>query len=226
MSPIVSSDFDNTSFTGSVCDIFRQKLLNNDKMVELLAYMFNDDGTIGPDFATDLLELMQPIGTFARAPVDLGLDPDVWLKAEGQNVSRTTYARLFAKYGTTFGVGDTTTTFGLPDLRDKFLVGASGTRPPGSTGGEETVALTEDELPEHRHELGEDVEVRWGTDNDPVSGGGNEAFDNLNPLVAGENLIGGFTEVTGAGDAHNNMPPYVSAVVYIKANHKIAGNIL
>jgi len=42
--------------------------------------------------------------------------PGGWLLCEGDDVSRTTYAALFAEIGTTFGSGDGTTTFGLPDL--------------------------------------------------------------------------------------------------------------
>lgn len=47
--------------------------------------------------------------------------PAGYLKANGALVSRTTYADLFAAIGTTFGVGDGTTTFGLPDLRGEFI---------------------------------------------------------------------------------------------------------
>ncbi|QDL53147.1 tail fiber protein [Rhodoferax aquaticus] len=47
--------------------------------------------------------------------------PSGFLKANGALVSRTTYATLFAAIGTTFGVGDGSTTFGLPDMRGEFL---------------------------------------------------------------------------------------------------------
>lgn len=46
--------------------------------------------------------------------------PAGWLKANGALVSRTTYAALFSVIGTTFGVGDGSTTFALPDLRGEF----------------------------------------------------------------------------------------------------------
>ena len=46
--------------------------------------------------------------------------PTGWLKANGAAVSRTTYAALFAAIGTTFGAGDGSTTFNLPDLRGEF----------------------------------------------------------------------------------------------------------
>ena len=46
--------------------------------------------------------------------------PNGWLDADGSAVSRTTYAALFAAIGTTFGVGDGSTTFNLPDMRGEF----------------------------------------------------------------------------------------------------------
>jgi microcystin-dependent protein len=52
-----------------------------------------------------------------------GTVPALFLLCYGQNVSRTTYATLFAKIGTTYGSGDGVTTFGLPDLRGRLLFG-------------------------------------------------------------------------------------------------------
>ena len=60
--------------------------------------------------------------------------PSGWLKCEGQAISRATYATLFAVIGTTWGAGDTTTTFNLPDLRGMFVRG-TGTNATGSSSG-------------------------------------------------------------------------------------------
>ncbi|MDE1713881.1 phage tail protein (plasmid) [Chromobacterium amazonense] len=49
--------------------------------------------------------------------------PQGWLKARGNAVSRTEYAALFAAIGTTYGAGDGSTTFNLPDLRGEFIRG-------------------------------------------------------------------------------------------------------
>ncbi|HCA7333183.1 TPA: tail fiber protein [Klebsiella pneumoniae] len=49
--------------------------------------------------------------------------PSGWLKANGEAVSRTIYAALFEAIGTTFGIGDGSTTFNLPDLRGEFIRG-------------------------------------------------------------------------------------------------------
>ena len=54
--------------------------------------------------------------------------PSGWLKANGQAVSRTTYASLFSAIGTTFGSGDGSTTFNVPDLRGEFLRGWDDSR--------------------------------------------------------------------------------------------------
>lgn len=54
--------------------------------------------------------------------------PAGYLKCNGGAVSRTTYADLFAEVGTTFGVGDGSTTFNVPDLRGEFLRGWDDSR--------------------------------------------------------------------------------------------------
>lgn len=54
--------------------------------------------------------------------------PAGWLKANGATISRSTYAALFAAIGTTFGAGDGSTTFTLPDLRGEFIRGFSDGR--------------------------------------------------------------------------------------------------
>lgn len=57
--------------------------------------------------------------------------PEGWLLCNGAAVSRTTYARLFAKIGTKYGTGDGSTTFNLPNLNDRGLQGTTNT---GSVG--------------------------------------------------------------------------------------------
>jgi len=89
---------------------------------------------------------------FAGASAPVG-----WLFCHGQAVSRTTYARLFAVIGTTYGAGDGSTTFNLPDLRQRFPFGkaASGTGSTlGGKGGELTQVLTTSHLPPHSHGSG------------------------------------------------------------------------
>lgn len=88
------------------------------------------------------------ITTFAGSTPPAG-----WLPCDGSAVSRTDYATLFAVVGTTYGAGDGSTTFNLPDLSGRVVIGVSGTHALGSTGGSETVTLTENQLPAHVHEV-------------------------------------------------------------------------
>lgn len=94
--------------------------------------------------------------------------PTGWLFCYGQNVNRTTYANLFTAIGTTYGVGDGSTTFTLPDLRGRTLFGKDdmggsaasrlsalyfGGTPTslGAVGGEESHVITSSQLPAHTH---------------------------------------------------------------------------
>lgn len=56
------------------------------------------------------------------------IPPDGWLVCDGSTVSRTSYAKLFLVIGTTYGLGDGSTTFTLPDLRGEFVRGWDGGR--------------------------------------------------------------------------------------------------
>lgn len=135
--------------------------------------------------------------------------PTGWLVCNGSPYSRTGYAALFAVIGTTYGAGDASTTFNVPDYRGRVPVGvgtgtgggASGTGLPtggdaltevsrGTWKGEETHVLTIPEIPAHTHSL--DHGVAGST---PNSQGGNAG--------ANDNVTGS----TGGGGAHNNIQP-------------------
>jgi len=80
--------------------------------------------------------------------------PNGYLLCQGQTVSRATYAGLFSAIGTTYGSGDGSTTFALPNLQTRVPVGknTSGTFATlGATGGDETVTLTSAQMPTHNH---------------------------------------------------------------------------
>ena len=84
--------------------------------------------------------------------------PAGWLAADGSNVNRTTYASLFSAISTTYGVGDGSTTFALPDLRGYFVRG-SGTNSDGTASGT-FGAKQADELKSHSHNFGTATEIR------------------------------------------------------------------
>lgn len=121
-----------------------------------IAFVYYDDGT-----STQWMELLSsavpsvqeimPSGSViqtARATAPTG-----WLLCDGTAVSRTTYLTLYNAIGTTYGSGDGSTTFTLPNLQGKVPVGKNaGTFSVlGATGGAETVTLTVAEMPSHTH---------------------------------------------------------------------------
>lgn len=83
--------------------------------------------------------------------------PAGWLICDGSAVPRTgQYAALFNLIGTTYGVGDNTTTFNLPNLVGRFPVGKSADAEfvsLGLSGGAKSVTLTEAQIPSHKHQV-------------------------------------------------------------------------
>lgn len=85
--------------------------------------------------------------------------PTGWVKANGAALSRTTYAALFAAIGTTYGVGDGSTTFTLPDMRGEFPRGWDDGR--GIDSGRTIGTAQADIIKTHDHTL--TVQSRFGT---------------------------------------------------------------
>lgn len=91
---------------------------------------------------TDVLNVYEqavPIGTVVMWAGDELSLPSNWVVCDGSAISRTTYADLYSALGNTFGAGDGTTTFNIPNLQDKFVVGAGNSYSRGATGGANTV---------------------------------------------------------------------------------------
>lgn len=140
------------------------------------------------------------------------------LEAYGQAVSRITYAGLFGHLGTTHGAGDGVTTFNLPDLRGRVMIGmdnmggsaanritAASTGGANSTtlggaGGAEMHTLTTAEMPAHTHTLLELYKNGFGNSFGGLDGGGDGAFA----------PVDGITTSTGGGAAHNNTQPWIA----------------
>lgn len=106
-----------------------------------------------------------PIGALIMWPSSTANpDVNVWLEANGAPVSRVTYANLFAIIGTTYGAGDGSTTFNLPDFRNQYLMG----RPDGGEMGTQVgnigsaVTLTTANLPSHTHSLASSTTANSG----------------------------------------------------------------
>lgn len=196
--------------TGSSPAIAKMRNANNDAWVRF-GYIDATTKQLIMDDATNAVHGV-PVGcvqSFAGSTAPTG-----WLLCYGQAVSRTTYADLFAVISTTFGVGDGSTTFNLPDLRGRTPIGldnmggSSADRVTdaqadslGGASGAEDHTLTESEIPTHTHGL-------------------NSVLQNTG---AGTNRAGvsptGYQDITGAaggGGAHNNMQPYMALNFIIK----------
>ena len=143
--------------------------------------------------------------------------PSGYLWADGSAVSRTTYADLFAAIGTTYGAGNGSTTFNLPDTRGNVLVNKStlaAFNTLGKTGGEATHKLTTNEIPAHTH--GEQFYMDgYGL----RAIGGAETGSGGSPKMlesAGSSSAAATTTSTGGGLAHNNLQPYITVNMAIK----------
>jgi microcystin-dependent protein len=94
------------------------------------------------DFDGANLTGIEGIPTATIVPWSASSLPSGFLECNGQAVSRSTYAALFAIVGTTYGAGDGSSTFLVPDLQEKVAVSKSGTQALASTGGANTVTAT------------------------------------------------------------------------------------
>lgn len=159
-------------------------------------------------------KLTMPAG--ALIPYAVNSAPSGWLLCDGTAVSRTTYATLFAAIGTTYGVGDGSTTFNLPDLRGRIIAGldnlggSSANRVTnanadslGGVHGSETHTLTTAELPAHTHTIST---YGGGGSNGLVSSGDSSA--GAGPAAA--------TGSNGSDTAHNNVQPTMFMAYIIK----------
>jgi microcystin-dependent protein len=94
------------------------------------------------DFSGASLTGIEGVNTGLIVPWGNNSTPSGFLDCDGTAVNRTTYANLFAIIGTTYGVGDGSTTFNVPDLTDRVVVGKSPGKALASTGGANTVATS------------------------------------------------------------------------------------
>lgn len=152
--------------------------------------------------------------------------PDGYLLCDGTAVSRTLYAKLFAVIGTTYGAGNGSSTFNLPDLQGRVPVGQKDSNPYfgsiGVNGGKETVSLAVSEIPAHTHGLGDDSHsanvFNWGIGgtvwiNGTTATAGSSSSGN--PLYTNQNEWNK-TKSTGEGEPHNNIQPYLVVNYIIK----------
>ena len=83
---------------------------------------------------------VQGVNTGIIVPWSAAALPSGFLECNGALVSRSTYADLFAVVGTTYGAGDGSSTFKLPDLQNNIIIGKSNNKALASTGGSENIS--------------------------------------------------------------------------------------
>jgi len=162
---------------------------------------------IGGDNLVDLNDI-QPLGTIQPwAAPSASPIPNGWALCDGQAISRTTFSDLFTLISTTYGVGDGSTTFNVPDLRGRTGIGLGGfdagvlnpgNNAAGDSGGEEEHTLISSELSDHSHDH-DTLSVF-----DPGAGTPYTAVvvpPGLPPVAVGS--------LPGGGAAHNTMQPFL-----------------
>ena len=170
----------------------------------------------------------EPVGTILMWAGASSNIPQGYKLCDGSFLSRSDYSSLFAAIGTTNGAGDGSTTFKIPDLRDKFVVGATAgsgdtTYPgvsPTATGGQKDASL-----PSHYHNLPGDDQLSnangksGGTQFGTTPTWSNTSDDNFN-YDATSTLSGGGklwrTTTVGESVTNKNLPPYYALCYLIK----------
>ena len=145
-----------------------------------------------------------PIGTILMWPGTAQKIPEGFVICDGSQFDISSNPTLYEILGSNR----------LPDLRDKFIVGAGSEYNIGATGGEKEHILTVEELPSHSHNYSSDGDDKRASNRVVSNSDGFSCWGDSN--YSGTWLYK--TEDTGGGRAHENRPPYYALFYIIKAN--------
>jgi microcystin-dependent protein len=148
--------------------------------------------------------------------------PNGYLLCNGAAVSRTSYAALFAVIGTTFGVGDNSTTFNLPNYNNRTAVGAGGLYAVGASGGsKDSIVVSHTHTGNtasagaHVHQI-PNISGPDARDGGPFNYTTNWNSGTRDTSSAGTHSHSFATESTGSSGTDANMPPYLAIYYIIK----------
>lgn len=151
-----------------------------------------------------------PVGSIM--PYPKATAPENWLICDGSAISRTDYSELFNAIGTTFGEGDGSTTFNLPNLKGRTIVGLDAEDTDfntiGKTLGEKTHTLTVAEMPEHTHKFR--ASTKLGNDEGTITFGERTSGS----IISGN--YGNAIQKEGSSQSHNNIQPSFVTTYIIK----------
>lgn len=148
---LLEADSDVVCSTGDSFLLFElivwPRALGVNELAVVDAYLAKKYAPINPFDGSDML--------IGGAVLDFGGDvvPPLWLQANGQAVSRSTYTLLFQRYGVMYGAGDGSTTFNVPDCTKGTFYGAGGVYQLPNSYGNDSPSLTVNQLPAHTHPI-------------------------------------------------------------------------
>lgn len=161
----------------------------------------------------DVIPVAVPVGTVI--PFAAATAPSGWLNANGAAVSRTTYADLFALIGTTYGVGDGSTTFNLPDVKSRTVIGRDSGDATFTTVGN-TGGLRDATLVSHTHNALGTAPLTYWLASTFGSGDGLDSGSSGLTLVDPEDDANYKTGSEGVTATDRNLPPYIVLQYIIK----------
>lgn len=205
-SPVSSRDFSAVDFGQRVCDVLTGLLSVGQKMGAFLNWLLGPDGELSDTALSGKMARYMPPGVIL--PYAGAFVPDGFLWCNGQAVSRTDYAALFAAIGTRYGAGDGSNTFNVPDLRRLFLRGAFELFEIGQTDGADTVSLTAANNGPHTHTFALEAD---GSPNQGQNWAAWEAGRASPELPAG-----GITSSSGSGAPFSVVPRHINILAIIK----------